>query len=363
MKMINKPFALMTAFILISLINAGCIESEDDDTDHVVVTDILNRDITVPTYVDRIVGVASGAVRMISYLDATDMIVGVEDFEHRSKISPYQFANPGLSELPIIGPQHGGDAEMILAQDPDVIFFSCSQVDPASEETMDNLQTKTGIPVIAIDLGDLDARKDVFYSSLRLMANVLDKEERAEEVIEFIEDILEDLDERTKNIPDSDKPTVYIGGVALRGAQDILSTRASYPPFEYTDAKNVANQLGTGHAFIDKEQLIEWDPDVLFVDSGSYENVVDGINDDISYKVLQAVENEEIHTLLPYNRYNINHATVLANAYYVGITLYPELFTDNNIADQADAIYEEMLGAPVYSDMASTAYGFGKVEL
>ena len=363
MEMINKIFALMAAILLISLISTGCVDNNDDYGDYIVVTDILDREVTVPTDVNRIVGVASGAVRMISYLDATDLIVGVENFEHRGKISPYQFANPGLSELPDIGPQHGGDAEMILAQEPDVIFYSCSQVDPASEETMNNLQTKTGIPVIAIDLGDLDARKDVFYSSLRLMAVILAREEKAEDIINFVDGILEDLDQRTKSIPETDKPAVYIGGVALRGAQDILSTRASYPPFEYTNSKNVAEELGTGHAFIDKEKLLEWDPEVLFIDSGSYENVIDGIRGDASYQILQAIENGELYTLLPYNRYNINHATVLANAYYVGLMLYPEQFSDIDIAVQADVIYEEMLGMPVYSDMAHIAYGFGRVEL
>lgn len=362
--MINKKIAVIIATILmISLISAGCVENEDEGTDTMEVTDILDREVTVPTDVERVVGVASGSVRMLSYLEATDMIVGVEDVETKSPFTPYQFAHPGLSSLPVIGPKHGGDAEMILAQEPDVVFYSCSQIETASEDTMDNLQTKTGIPVIAIDLGDLDARKDVFHSSLRLMAEVLDKEEKAEEVIDFIDETLEDLNERTKDIPDSEKPNVYIGGVALRGAQDILSTRASYPPFEYTDSINVASEIGTGHAFIDKEKLLEWDPEILFVDSSSYENVIDGINDDASYQVLQAVENESIYTLLPYNMYNINHATVLANAYYVGITLYPEQFTDIDIADQADAIYEEMHGAPVYSDMARTAYGFTQVEL
>ncbi len=359
----NIMLALMTAILLIALISAGCMENEYDDIDYMVVTDILGREVTVPKDVNRIVGVASGAVRMISYLEATDLIVGVEDFEHRGKISPYQFANPELSELPNIGPQHGGDAEMILAQEPEVIFYSCSQVDPASEENMDNLQTKTGISVIAIDLGDLDARKDVFYSSLRLMAKILDKEERAEEIIDFIDEILEDLDERSKNIPDSEKPTVYIGGVALRGVQDILSTRASYPPFEYTNAKNVAGEVGTGHAFIDKEQLLEWDPDILFVDTGSYENVIDGITNDTSYQILTAVETGDIYTVLPYNRYNINHATVLANSYYVGSILYPEQFAEINIENKADSIYNEMIGAPVYSDMASITYGFERVKL
>ncbi len=358
----NKVEVLMISILLISLMSTGCVEN-DDDVEYVVMTDILGREIEVSNNVERVVGVASGAVRMLSYLDATDLIVGVEEFEHSRIISPYQFANPELSELPNIGPQHGGDAEMILAQKPDVVFYSCSQVDPASEDTMDNLQTKTGIPVIAIDLGDLDARKDVFYSSLRLMAEVLDKEERAEEVIEFIEETLEDLHERTKNIPDSEKPNVYVGGVALRGAQDILSTRASYPPFEYTNSINVAGEIGTGHAFIDKEQLLEWDPDFLLVDSGSYENVVDAINGDVSYQILTAVENGDIYTVMPYNRYNINHATVLTNAYYVGSVLYPEHFEDVDVTARADSIYDSMVGSPVYAEMAEEAYGFTQVEL
>ncbi|MDZ7859780.1 MAG: iron ABC transporter substrate-binding protein [Candidatus Krumholzibacteriota bacterium] len=335
------------------------LETENDGKTQTI-TDLLGRKVDVPVKVDRVVGVASGAVRMLTYLNATDMIVGVEDVETKKAITPYQFARPDLKDLPVIGPKHGGDAELIMVQQPDVIFHSCSQLEPATGGTMDDLQAKTGIPVVAIDLGDLGERRAVFEHTLRLMGNVLGKSDKAEKVISYIDGILTDLDARTSNIPEDEKPSAYVGGVALRGAREILSTRVDFPPFEYTNVNNVASSAGTGHMFIDKEQLLAWDPDILFIDAMSYYLVVESINNDKAYSLLSAVVEDHIYIVMPYNSYNTNFATMLANCYFVGSVVHPERFADVEPTAKADEIYASMVGSPVYAQMEKEYHGFCK---
>ena len=62
---------------------------------------------------------------------------------------PYIYAYPELTDLPSIGPQFGGEPELILGQEPDVIFITYE-----TEEGADELQELTGIPVIVLGYGE-----------------------------------------------------------------------------------------------------------------------------------------------------------------------------------------------------------------
>ena len=53
------------------------------------------------------------------------------------------------------------------------------------------------------------------YSSLRIMGEVIGKQERAEEVIAYIDATMQDLENRTADIPESERKTVYVGGVSM----------------------------------------------------------------------------------------------------------------------------------------------------
>jgi len=308
----------------------------------------------------RVVGVEAGALRLIVYLRATDRVVGVEDVEKQYPgARPYIIAHPELAELPSIGPIHGGDDELILAQHPDVIFWTYTTAEKADER-----QEKTGIPVIALGYGDLAPEEDrkEYYSTLLLMSYVLDEEERAKELMDYTEELIQDLEERTLDVPEEDKPKVYVGGIGYRGAHGILSTKPFYPPFVFVNAENVAGELGVSHAFIDKEQLIEWNPDIIFVDEGGFSLVMEDLSDPV-YQSISAVKNGELYGILPYNWYTHNYATTLADAYYIGKVLYPERFEDVDPVKKAEEIYEMHVGAPVYEQMASEFGGFKKIEL
>ena len=191
--------------------------------------------VTVPNNVTRVIGVNYGALRLITYLGAASMVCGIEQTETELAGRPYAMANPQYANLPVIGPQFGGDPELI-APKPDVVFSTDAIV-----STLDSLQSQLGIPVIGIVYGGLDTEesRQTFYDSLTLMGKVMHKEDRATEVINYVSGIIDDLNTRTANIPDADKPSVYVGGLSSRGNHGFTSTSASYAPFTLTNSKNV----------------------------------------------------------------------------------------------------------------------------
>jgi len=334
------------------------------------VTDLTNRTVTVPSSPQRIIGVGAGDVRMLVYLQAADRIVGVDQMEKGPTNStalgmglpsgrdrPYSIAHPELAEKPFIGTNRLDDPEQIIAQKPDIIFATWRTAKDA-----DALQEKTGVPVVALVSGDLGKSKPQFYQSLRLMGKILGKDERAETVISFIESTIADLNSRTKDVAKDQSGKVYVGGVSFNGAHGLLSTEPTYPSLKMVNGDNVAAGAGAGgQVMIDKEQLLAWDPDVIFIDESSYALVAADLKDPV-YQSLKAVKNNQIYGLMPYNWYANNYDTVLANAYYVGKILYPDKFADVSVEQKADEIYTNLDGKAVYSEMQQLFGGYKPLE-
>jgi iron complex transport system substrate-binding protein len=243
---------------------------------------------------------------------------------------------------------------------PDVIFLTY-----VTKEKADDIQQKTGIPVVVLSYGKLGtfSNEDLF-KSLKIAGKILNKEDRAEEVIEFIKDCQNDLNNRTKDIPDDKKPTVYVGGVAFKGMHGIDSTQCKYPPFMAVNAKNVADELGkVGYIKIDREKLLEWNPDIIFIDEFSLKLIKEDYSKNPEfYNSLKAFKTGNVYGLLPYNFYMTNVGTALADAYYIGKVLYPERFNDINPEEKADEIYTFLVGKPVYEQMKKQFGGFKKLE-
>jgi len=322
----------------------------------VTVEDSLGRSVKVPEEVERIVGVEAGALRMITYLEATDLVVGVENFEKRDRKRPYRLAHPELGELPSVGPIHGGDPELLVSARPDVIFWTYTTRGKAND-----LQVKTGIPVIGLNYGGpRSMTRGDFYSTLRLMGKVLDREKRAEEVIEFINDEIVTLRGKVEGGEESG-PSAFVGGIGYRGAHGIVSTEPAYPPFNFLGVDNVAGELGLDHAMINEEKLLQWDPDYLFVDEAGLSLVKKDLREP-KFKGLSAVRSGKVFGLLPYNYYTTNFGTVLADAYYIGKLIYPGAFKGMDPEEEADRIYDFLVGKPVYSEMEEIFGGFGKID-
>lgn len=331
-----------------------------------LVTDLVGREVKVKVPAQRIVALGPGSLRLVAYANGTDRVVGIEDMEKKvSTGRPYMFAYPELKTLPTIG--QGGidtvpDEEALLSVKPDVIFIAYL-VDKAKA---DNLQKKTGIPVVVLSYGPLATfNEEEIYRSLDLVGKVIGTQQRTDEVINYIKKSQADLAERTKGIADSDKPKVYVGALGVKGTQGIESTQAKYPPFVNIGARNVADETGkSGSLMIEREKLISWDPDILFIDEGGYSKVLaDAQKNPSFYQSLRAVKNGQVYGQIPYNFYTTNIDTALADAYYAGKVIFPEKFQDIDPIKKSEDIYTFLLGKPIYEQMAKDYGGFQKLNL
>jgi iron complex transport system substrate-binding protein len=346
--------------------SSGNEELEPGDT--ITVTDGMGREVEIPGNPDHVICSGPGSLRLLVYLGAHDRIVAVDDMEKRtSRIAgrPYALANPQLKEYPLFGEFRGHDnPELIAALDPQpgVIFktFGDMGYDP------NELQKKTGIPVVVLNYGDLAGRRDDLYSSIRLMAKIVEKKARAEAIIRFFDDTIDDLNKRTIDIQDSERKTCFIGGVSFRGPHGFQSTEPVYPPFVFINAKNAAYDPAKAvselsHADIAKEKIVEWDPEYIFVDLATIQadkavGAIYELAHDPAYRTLSALEQKKVFGVLPYNLYSQNFGSILADAHFIGSVLYPDRFGDIDPFKKADEIYGFLVGEAVFG-MMNNAFG------
>ena len=370
--------AVLAVLVLLTLA-AGCTGTEAGPGgagETVTITDAVGRSVAVPSSAESVVCSGSGCLRYLVYLQGQDLVVGVDDQEKKEQAiegRPYALAyGSQFKNLPLIGEFRGkDDPEKILGIGPDVIFRTSvpGTAYGTSIAEADRLQERTGIPVVALPCGSLrnDAEKAEMYGSLRAMGEVLGKEDRAEEVIAYIEATIADLENRTGDIPDAEQKVVYVGGVSSAGAHGIASTEPAYPPFLWVHAKNVAAGLGTAHADVAKEALVDWDPEYLFIDAGTIQmdsgGAIRELKNDPALQGLSAAKEGRVYGVLPYNFYSANHETVFADAYFVGKTLYPDRFADIDPAKKADEIYTFFVGKPVFAEHNSEYENLGFTEI
>ena len=356
-KMIALILVAATCFGLL----AGCGTTGANSGNTRIITDGANRNVEIPEKVESIVCVGVGALRYTCYMGAADLVVGVEDYEVKPGLSRlYNYVNfDKFKDLPVIGTNGQPYTEEIINLAPDVIVMSAY----ASVEA-DDLQAKTGTPVVVIPGSDttLDTAA---YETMGIMGGLYGMETRAAELTDYLQTIQKDLDDRTKDIPDSEKPSAYIAGVSFKGDHGFEGTEACYGPFELIHANNLADTTGQKGAFdIDLEQVLSWDPEIIFLDF----NGMNLINEDYAknpdyYNSLTAVQEGKVYSQISFRSFASNLETALADAYYAACVLYPEQFKDVDPVAKAGEIFEMLLGANPYEDLKEAGYEFRPITI
>jgi len=387
--MCNINISIHGFFLLVVLVAflavAGCSSSAGavqpaENSSQRTITDSSGRVVAIPQAITRAVCSSGGTcTRYLVYMDAENSLIAVESGEHYNETTgdnrAYVLANPQFASLPTTGggSSNSGSVEQLVALNPQVIFTMGTVSNQTIEglTSADTLQTKTGIPVISLGSGSFqtEENKAQLFATYRLIGQVFGKERRAEELIAYINATIADLDNRTKDIPESQQKTAFVGGLSHSGAHGLLSTQSEYMPFIWNHVKNVAAGSGIQGADFSKEGLLYADPEFIFIDAGTLGVTAEiGGFEDIKSPVfsgLKAVKNRNVYATLPYTSRQTNLETQLVDGYFVGKTVYPDRFTDIDPKAKADEIYTMFVGVPVFDKLNANCnnLGFERVPL
>lgn len=324
------------------------------------ITDILGRTVTIPARVERIAAI-NGAARMLTYARAVDKLVGVTDMDKKGAAGmPYSYVNKEkFQTLASVGKGGSNDIayiEKIAELSPDLIFAFTNNIDAVND-----VQNKTHIPTVALYKTSMFS--DDFFETLLLIGSIMGTQTECKKTVDTIKNWQRDLNDRTKDIPDAAKPSVYAGAVSFRGGHGIEGTCGAYPPFTAVNAKNVVDSTGkTGEMLIDREKITEWDPDIIFLNPSN----MNLVNEDYKknknfYENLSAVKNGRIYSQVSYNYNWTNVEIAIADAYYAGCIIYPERFADIDFNEKAEEIFKTMLGQTYLEVLDNAGIGFGPV--
>ena len=322
---------------------------------------MLGREVDVPANPQRIIGIGSSSLRLISYLQAIDKVVGVEQSEQEDSVTcTYRHVNHELfAQLPVIG--EGGskgvtpNEEAIIGVSPDLIIAS------VDKDTADALQAKVNAPVVCITLSDI-VFDEVFYDNVKMVGEVLGKQQRASSIVTYMKDIEVDLTARTVN---AQTKSAYAAGISYRGGHGFAGTEAGFAPFSINNVVNIADEgVAPGCFDIDLEQVSAAQPDFIFVESGNIGLVKEDVeNNPVYFENLEAVKNGNVYSLVSYRFYATNTDLALANCYQVGCAVYPDQFNGIDPTQKLDEISEFFLGAPLSEDLAEAGCAFQKYDL
>ena len=328
-----------------------------------VVTDAYGRQVTVPTDVERVATVGSGA-RFVVYAGAQDKLVAVTEMETQPAMNrPYTIVYKDLfTSLPATSNgnhllETSVNTEALLQTDPQVIISSRSAAE------CDDLQNTMGVPVIGITYQN-QLFTDNVYNSISCVAEACGTTDHADQVIAKLKEWDSDLKARTADIPADQKPSVYVGAVNYKGAKSFGGTYAHYAPTDELNANNVADQTGQNGALdVDLEQIGAWDPGYMFLNAGNMDLMTtDYQNNKDFFDGLTAFKENHLYTQPFFNFNGTNIETGICDTYFIGATIYPDAFSDVDLDAKYSEIYETMLGADFYQTMKDNGMKFAQLS-
>lgn len=246
------------------------------------------------------------------------------------------------------------NAETLLDIGPDLVFNNARNQDNRSA------MEAVGLDVVGFDT--LGTPTDTYVKWLRLLEDVYGEPGKMDDKIAYGGELIDDAEARVAAVPEDEKRTALVvmqtnqGMLVVAGGQDGWFTDGWAESMNFINATADSEQ---GRISANAEQLLAWDPDVIFVtgkgqSSMTAAEILNNEIEGIDLSGLSAVQNGEVYSteLGMWNWFTPNpDAPVVAN--WLGSRLYPEQFEDVDLVQMTQDYYAQMYGHEVDEDRAA----------
>jgi len=303
------------------------------------ITDVRGRVVTIPNEIDRVVCIAAGSLRLMSYMGASDLVVGIDSSDSskdtRNNYATYLIAYD-YSSVPNVGDASNETSyKAIMETGAKIILTSKASIDE-----LNTIQNMTGIPTISIDAGgDVTISDDKFRQNIELMGKILNKQDRAKQLLDAVDSFIIELASYSAVIVD--KPSCYVGGLTYYKQSGLFMTSGNFMPFDLAGARNVMPYMsGLPYNIEIASRLIEAGPSYIFMDSmtrvASYNQYLENkaVLDSVP-----AIKEGKDYLLFASKYYGTNWETEIMNAYVVGQVVNPDSYT-YNLREKLNAVLD-----------------------
>lgn len=349
MKRINKWLAMLLAVVMV-LSFAACgqepapapqPEPTTDVTYPVTVKDMAGREVTLEKQPERIVSGYYISSSACIALGLTDKMVGIEDKSAKRPI--YKLAAPALIDLPNVGSAKAFDLEACIATEPDLVILPMKQKDTA--QTLQEMDIAT--------LLVLPESHEQLIEMFTLIGTATNTVKQAEKLISYYNTKLSAVTELTRDIPDDEKPVVYLGSTS-----DILRTapREMYQASLITTAggKNAGDVLeGSSWTDIDNETFLTMNPDIIVIPTDNFavsspDYTAEDVMNNPTFSDVTAVKNSAVYQMpVGYEAWDSPVPSGILGTLWMLKTLHPELYPAEQFAADVNEFYTVFYGFSV----------------
>jgi iron complex transport system substrate-binding protein len=316
---------LKNACILLGCIlamSAASVEAAD-----INYTDKLGRQVNITVPVRK--AVIFQTTELIPVLGIWDRVVGVGRFTYDSDI--LKAAKPDIaSAIPCAGSGAEVNIEAILKADPDLVVAWSYYPDQV------RFMESKGLRVIALYLDSIPE----MYEVMRLHGKLFAKEKKIDDAISQMEGIFNLIKQRTAKIPpDKRKRVLWLYGkpTQVAGKLDLQVALINL-----IGGNNAASTINMRTAEVSKEQIIAWNPDVIFVwGNAKYES--GNILNNPQWRHVGAVKNGRVYKAPKWSTWSPRLAPL---ALWMAKRTYPEYYRDIDLNRVTDNFMRMVFGVP-----------------
>jgi iron complex transport system substrate-binding protein len=349
-----KKWSFLACSAVLALGLAACGDKEETTTETKEIkedtftpytfTDMDGHEITINEPVEDvyIVNMTPLPAVYAAYKGSADGLVSVPaDSLSIVEGTPFENVYPDLMEVPTNSELN---VEEILAADPDVVFYT-----GGNDEAYKAL-TDAGLTAVAFSTAMTQDANAITNADewVEQLAAVFNEEGNSKKILDYNKEAYDFIVEKTATVAEEDKETAVIIFALADGTMSVAGG-GHYSDFWLTNsgAINAAAELQKIQP-VDIEQLMEWNPDKIFLTNFNAKLPEDLYNNTISgfdFSQLDAVKNEQVYKipLGSYRWYAPSNESALMLKWMASVN-QPELFADMDIAKEISAFYTAVYG-------------------
>lgn len=321
-----------------------------------VITDMRNKEITIPKDPKRVAIIDKGTVlqTMVS-LGVQDRIIaegGILNNKTDKCERDSALLYPAIKTVPFLGyPTSAIDFESLINANPDLIIMRNSEYIKDNEITkkaINTIEEELHIPLVVLQGPGCFDKPEIEkqLEGIQLIGKIFNKEEQAKALIKTVKSEVAEIQKRTSNINEADKPKVlFMGLIKDKGVGSVWGDNNGDAKFarEYANIKNAYDV--SSRARMSAEQIIALNPEVIVLGTSSITPNPSILKTDPHYADLSeipAVKNNRIASLGKltwWGDFRLEFPVILKIA---AKSAYPEQFKDVSVNKWVDEYHKKV---------------------
>lgn len=239
------------------------------------------------------------------------------------------------------------NVEELLKLKPDVVFQWNYMDDEIAK------MEEAGIKVVALQYGTLDDLE----TWIRIIGKMFQKEDRAEELITYFNDNVDEVTEKLAGLGEEDYSNILILSDNLK----VTGTGFANYWVEKSGAVNPAKDLSGEALNVNMEQIYEWNPSIIYIGNFTElqpSDLIDNKLEGQDWSVVDAVQNKQVYKI-PIGGYRWDPPgieTPLMVKWLAKIQ-HPELFEDMDMYEEVSKFYKDVYNFELTDEMLDEILG------